>query len=79
MTTSAWAGETAFDAVVAPHQKQAREAGEKIHFLSDAEVQRWMKASEQIDDEWVKTATAKGANGKALLDEAQALIKQYAK
>jgi TRAP-type C4-dicarboxylate transport system substrate-binding protein len=79
LATSAWAGETAFDAVVAAHQKQAREAGEKITFLSDAEYQRWEKAASQIDDEWVKTATAKGANGKALLDEARALIKQYAK
>jgi len=78
LATSAWAGETAFDAVVAPHQKQAREAGEKIHFLPDAEVQRWVKASEQIDDEWIKAANAKGANGKALLDDARALIKQYA-
>ncbi len=79
LATSAWAGETAFDAVVAPHQKQAREAGEKIHFLPDAEYARWVKAAEQIDDEWVKTANAKGANGKQLLDEARALITQYSK
>ncbi len=79
LAASAWAGETAFDAVVAPHQKIARDAGEKIHFLPDAEYARWVKATEQIDDEWVKTASAKGANGKALLDDARALIKQYAK
>ena len=34
-------------------------------FLPDAEYQRWVKAAEQIDDEWVKTVSAKGANGKA--------------
>ncbi len=78
LAASAWAGETAFDAVVAPHQKLARDAGEKITFLPEAEVQRWMKASEQIDDEWVKTVTAKGANGKLLLEDARALIKQFA-
>lgn len=76
---SAWAGETAFDAVVAPHQKIARDAGEKIHFLPEAEYARWVKASEEIDDAWIKTVGAKGANGKALLDDARALIKQYAK
>ena len=43
-----------------------------------------MKASEQIDDEWVKTVNAKGGNGKGgngkqLLEEARALVKQYAK
>ena len=31
-----------------------------------------MKAAELIDDEWVKTATAKGANGKQLLEVARA-------
>jgi TRAP-type C4-dicarboxylate transport system substrate-binding protein len=79
LAASAWAGETAFDAVVAPHQKLARDAGEKIHFLPDAEYARWAKAAEQIDDEWVKTVSAKGANGKQLLDEARALIAQFSK
>jgi TRAP-type C4-dicarboxylate transport system substrate-binding protein len=79
LVASAWAGETAFDAVVAPHQKIARDAGEKINFLPADEYARWEKAASQIDDEWIKTANAKGANGKALLDEARALIKQYAK
>ncbi len=79
LAASAWAGETAFDAVVAPHQKIARDAGEKINFLPEAEYARWVKATEQIDDEWVKTVSAKGANGKALLEDARALIKQYAK
>ena len=77
LAASAWAGETAFDAVVAPHQKLARDAGVKIQFLPEAELQRWIKASEQIDDEWIKAANAKGANGKALLEDARALIKQY--
>lgn len=79
LAASAWAGETAFDAVVAPHQKLARDAGEKIHFLPEAEYARWVKASEQIDDEWAKTVNARGGNGKQLLDEARALVKQYAK
>jgi TRAP-type C4-dicarboxylate transport system substrate-binding protein len=79
LATSAWAGESAFDDVVAPHQKQAREAGEKIHFMEASEYARWVKVTEQIDDEWVKDVTAKGADGKRLIEEARALIKQYSK
>ena len=36
-----------------------------------------MKATENVDDDWVKDVTAKGADGKRLLEEARALIKQY--
>mgnify|MGYP001165579730 CR=1 FL=1 len=79
LATSAWAGETGFDRVVAPHQKMAREAGEKIVFLSEAEYQRWVKATADVDDAWIKAVSAKGADGKALLEDARALIKQYAK
>ena len=79
LAASAWAGESAFDDVVAPHQKQAREAGEKITFMDAAEYARWVKVTEQIDDEWVKDVTAKGADGKKLIEDARALIKQYSK
>lgn len=79
LATSAWAGESAFDAIVVPHQKIARDAGQKITFIDQAEYQRWVKVTEQIDDEWIKTVTAKGHDGKKLFEEARALIKQYAK
>ena len=65
--------------MVAPHQKQARDAGEKIVFLDKGEYDRWVKVTEQIDDEWVKDVTAKGADGKKLIEDARALIKQYSK
>ena len=48
-----------------------------VNALADAELTRWIKASESVDDEWVKEVTAKGANGKALLDAARALIQQF--
>lgn len=79
LATSAWAGQTGFDDIVAAHQKLAREAGEKIHFISEAEYERWVKATAGVDDEWIKAVGAKGADGKKLLEEARALIKQYAK
>jgi TRAP-type C4-dicarboxylate transport system substrate-binding protein len=74
---SADAGEKAFDAVVDKHRKLARDRGNTFATLSKAEVQRWAKASEPVEAEWIKEAGAKGADGAKLLEEARALIKQY--
>ena len=51
--------------------------GRDLLALSEAEYQRWVKASSDVDDQWVKEVGAKGANGQALLEEARALIRQY--
>ncbi|RZS58206.1 TRAP transporter substrate-binding protein [Sphaerotilus mobilis] len=77
--TSAWAGETGFDRVVAANHKLSSDRGNALQKLDTAEYARWVKASENVDDEWVKEVSAKGANGKALLDEARALINQFDK
>ena len=74
---SAWAGGQGFDSVVAANHKLATARGNAVNVLSDAELARWIKASEAIDDDWVKDVSAKGSNGKALLDEARALIRQH--
>jgi TRAP-type C4-dicarboxylate transport system substrate-binding protein len=79
VATSAWAGEKGFDSVVAANHKLAGDRGNALLTLSDTEYQRWVKASDEVDDAWVKEATARGANGKALLDEARALIQQFDK
>lgn len=77
LAVSAWAGEKGFDAVVAANHKLASDRGNPLLTLSDAEYQRWIKASSDVDDQWVKEVGAKGANGQALLEEARALIRQY--
>ena len=74
---SAWAGGTGFDSVVAANHKLATDRGNVVNALSEAELARWIKASESVDDEWVKDVSAKGANGRALLDSARALIQQF--
>jgi TRAP-type C4-dicarboxylate transport system substrate-binding protein len=79
LAMSGWAGETVFDASVQPHRKLAQERGNTFTILSDAEFRRWVKATENVDDEWVKEVSAKGADGKRLLEEARALIRQYDK
>ena len=42
-----------------------------------AEYERWRKATDLVDDEWMKEAGNKGANGKALYDDAVSLLKKY--
>jgi TRAP-type C4-dicarboxylate transport system substrate-binding protein len=75
---SALAGEK-FDVVVGPNHKLATDRGNQVFTLSPAEIARWTKATADIDDQWVKEVSAKGANGAALLENARALIKQYDK
>ncbi len=77
LATSAWAGATGFDAIVEPFSKLARDRGNTISTLSPTELDRWVKASENVDDEWVKEVDAKGADGKKLIEEARALLKKY--
>lgn len=42
-----------------------------------SELQSWKKVGEQVTDAWVADVTAKGANGKQLLDNARSLISKY--
>lgn len=73
LAMSAWAGER-WDATVEPQRKLARERGNNFHTLSDTEYARWVKATENVDDDWVKEAEKKGADGKRLVTEARALL-----
>ncbi len=76
---SALAGEKGFDSVVVRHHKMSTDRGNTVNTLSDAEFARWVKASEGVDEEWFKDVAAKGGNGKALRDDAKALVQQYDK
>jgi TRAP-type C4-dicarboxylate transport system substrate-binding protein len=78
LAMSAWAGER-WDATVEQQRKLARERGNNFHTLTDAEYARWVKATENIDDDWVKEAEKKGADGKRLVNEARALLNAAAK
>jgi TRAP-type C4-dicarboxylate transport system substrate-binding protein len=74
---SAWAGERGFDGVVAANHKLASDRGNAIHTLADGEFQRWIKAAADVDEQWVREIEARGANGKMLIEDARALIRQY--
>ncbi len=67
----------AFDATTEPGKKITAAAGGVFDTLSPAEYDRWNKATEGVVTEWIGDANAKGGNGKALLDDAKALIRKY--
>ena len=79
LATSAWAGEVGFDAIVEPFKKAAVARGNTLAYLTEAEFERWVKATGPVDDQWVKEVAAKGADGRKLLEEAKALTAQYSK
>jgi TRAP-type C4-dicarboxylate transport system substrate-binding protein len=67
----------AFDATTVPSRKLAEDAKGVFTTISDAEYQRWVKATEPVSKDWIGEVNAKGANGAALLEDAKALIKKY--
>lgn len=78
LATSAWAGEEGFDNVVGPYSKLARDRGNVISVISNAELARWEKATAGVDDVWLREVAAKGGDGKQLIEDAKALLKKYA-
>lgn len=74
--TSKWVGKTV-DGWTAPARKIAVDRNNTFNVLSEAEYKRWAKATENVDDSWIKEVEAKGGNGKALLDDAKSLLKKY--
>jgi len=76
LETSKWVGKT-FDSFTAPAHKIAVDRHNTFNVLSDAEYKRWVKATENVDDGWIKEVDAKGGNGRALLNDAKALLKKY--
>lgn len=75
---SALGGEK-FDVTVAKNHALAKDRGNAINTLSNEEYARWVKAAADVENEWIKEANAKGADGAALLKDAKALIQQYDK
>ena len=53
--------------------------GYTITQIPAAEVDRWKKATDNLDDEWVADMNKRGFNGKAMLEDARALVQRYSK
>jgi TRAP-type C4-dicarboxylate transport system substrate-binding protein len=75
---SAWIG-SVWDASAPSARKQAVDRGNVFYTLPDAEVANWIKASQPLYDDYAKDMSAKGVDGKALIEDARALVRQYEK
>ena len=76
LATSRWVGKAA-DSWTAPARKIALDRKNTINVLTDAEFKRWVKATDSVDDAWMKEVDEKGGNGRALYNDAKALLKKY--
>ncbi len=74
--TSAWAGKAFAEGDVPGRKLSERNT---INVIRGAELESMKKAAQPVIDEWVKDVTAKGPNGKALLESARSLIAKYSK
>jgi TRAP-type C4-dicarboxylate transport system substrate-binding protein len=61
-----------------PGRKIARDKGNEIIVLSDAETARWKAAAEGAHQAWMAEMDRKGLNGKQMFADMLALSKQYA-
>lgn len=66
-----------WDASQADGRKAAETRGNTRLILSPEETDRWAAASASIRDEWVAEIDKRGGNGKALLQDATALLSKY--
>ncbi len=66
-----------WDASAPPARKLATDRGNTFYVIPAAELANWEKATANLDDEWVRDVTAKGQDGKALLQSAKDMIKKY--
>jgi len=57
----------------------AETPGYTITQIPAAEVERWKKATDNLDDEWVAEMNKRGYNGRAMLEDAQALVQKYSR
>jgi len=66
-----------WDASAPPARKLAVDRGNTFYTIPASELANWEKATANLDDEWVRDMTAKGQDGKALLQAAKDMIRKY--
>jgi TRAP-type C4-dicarboxylate transport system substrate-binding protein len=62
-----------------PGRKAAEARGNTIYTIPAADLEPFRKAAQGVADDWVKEMTAKGHDGKKLIESARALIVKYSK
>ncbi len=73
---SAFMGKTQ-EAADVPGRAQMVASGSQITVIPGAELDKWRKATDTLDDQWAADVTAKGGDGKKLLQDARDLIKKH--
>ena len=76
---SAFLGDTQAGNDIPGRKIFAETPGYTITKIAAAEVDRWKKATDHLDEEWIADMNKRGVNGKAMLEDARALIQQYTK
>lgn len=76
--TSAWVA-AQFKAADAAGREAAVARGNTVYQIAPEELAKWKEATAGVDDDWIKEISANGVDGKALYEDAQALVKQYSK
>jgi TRAP-type transport system periplasmic protein len=66
-----------WDASAPPARKQAADRGNTFYMIPASELEQWQKTTASLEDEWVRDVSAKGQDGKQLLQTAKDLIKKY--
>jgi TRAP-type C4-dicarboxylate transport system substrate-binding protein len=67
----------AMDAGDVVGEKVAREAGNTVVMLDEAEKQRWIEAAQPVIDDWVAMIDAEGGDGAALLQQVRDLVAKH--
>lgn len=62
-----------------PAKAQMLASGSTITVIPGPELDKWRKATSTLDEQWVADISAKGGDGKKLLQEAHSLVKKYTK
>ncbi len=73
---SRWVGKI-WDEGALVSRKIAVDRHNTINVLSEAEYNRWVKATDPVIDGWIKEVDARVGNGRALYNDAKALLKKY--
>ena len=66
-----------WDESAPPARKQAVDRGNVIYTIPASELLNWEKAAAPLTTDWVEEMNKRGANGKAMLDDARALIAKH--
>jgi len=67
-----------WDEAERPGRAAAEAAGASFHVIEGEELKRWQEATAGVTQAWIAERDAAGKNGQALVDDARALIANYA-